>query len=119
MTKNEFYKTLQKFADGYGDNKITIDRGHARVLLENKNASLEALTTSRDQNEKLQLKILALLKTQESDQAIVNSLESELEIANYKLVMSERSRDNAVADGIKALRACPRKIESIEGYDSK
>lgn len=115
ITKNEFYSKLELFAEGYGDKTIIIDKGHAQVIIENKD---EALKTMRDQSETIK----KLLKTQESDQKKVFDLEQEVEKLKYQLKFANASKDAAVAEGFRIQlksekkHKLPTQLESITGY---
>lgn len=110
ITKNEFYRKLEIFAEGYGDSEIKIDRGHAQVILENKKAALKAASKQSKTIEKL-------LKTQGDDQAKVFCQEQEIAKLKLQLEHAVLSRDNAIANGLRIQKEQVPKMENVIGYD--
>jgi len=109
MTHQAFFIKLKSFVAGFGNNYIELDRGHVRALLQEREESLDIIR-------KLTAQINEFKNTQLSDQATVNSLESELEISQYKLNMMTISRNSASIEAEKLLQNRNR-LESLDSID--
>jgi len=116
ITKEEFYRELEKLAKGYYDEgtTFTVSRDHAQVILQNKAAALEAAAKQSATIEKL-------LQTQSEDQKKVFELEQVIAKLQWQLKHAIASRDNAIAEGIRVMERRDTnkniKIDHIQGYN--